>query len=84
MGLPMVFSRIIPGQEEDNVEYLVNNEAGIKAVSAEEIVETASDLFNNPEKLAKMKANCIRVSKPNAAKDIVDFIVSKVEPKGNF
>jgi len=77
-GLPMVVYKTIPGQEEDNVNYLVDNNAGIKAKSIKEIIATVTDLFSKPNKLKEMKDNCLKIQKPNAAVDIADFVVSKI------
>src|SRR3989344_2064822 len=60
-GLPMIVYKTIPGQEEDNINYLVDNNAGIKAKNIREIIETVVDLFSQPDKLKTMKANCQRI-----------------------
>jgi len=77
-NLPMVINNIIPGQEEDNVEYIVKNGAGIRTKNVEETVNIINDLFLNPKKLSAMGKSCKKLAKPNAAKDIVDFVVSKI------
>ncbi len=77
MGLPMVVKRVIPGQEEDNIEYLVENKAGLRVKNIEEMVEKIIDLFSHPEKLAEMKERCKKIAIPKAADDLVDFVVSK-------
>ena len=48
---------------------------------AKKSIEAINKLFSQPEKLEEMKKNCEKVSKPNAAKDLVDFVVSKLQPK---
>jgi len=78
-GLPMIINDIIPGQEEDNVNYVARHGAGIKSSSTEETIEIVNKLFLHPEKLAAMKENCRRIARPDAAKDIVDFVVSKIK-----
>ncbi|MBI3631477.1 MAG: glycosyltransferase [Candidatus Staskawiczbacteria bacterium] len=78
-GLPMIIYRTIPGQEEDNVDYLVKNNAGVKVESAKEIIEAVVELFLQPEKLARMKENCQKIQKPNATENIVDFVVSQTK-----
>ncbi|MEK7665028.1 MAG: glycosyltransferase [Patescibacteria group bacterium] len=75
-GLPMIVNKVIPGQEEDNVDYLVKNGAGIKASKTEEVAGIVIDLFSHREKLALMKENCRKIAKPNATIDIADFVVS--------
>lgn len=76
--LPMIVYKTIPGQEEDNVNYLVSNNAGIKVKNTREIIEIVVDLFSKPYKLEEMKNNCQKLQKPNAATDIVDFVVSQI------
>lgn len=78
-GLPMIVYKTIPGQEEDNVNYLINNKAGIKVKSVREIVEAVVGLFSQPAQLAKMKENCLKIQKPNASEDIADFVVSQIK-----
>lgn len=75
-GLPMIINDIMPGQEQDNVDYLVSCGAGIEAESVEEVVQNIVDLFNQPDKLIKMKENCLKIAKPNAAVELVDFVNS--------
>lgn len=75
-GLPMIINDIIPGQEQDNVNYLVSHRAGIKVKSIEEIIDNVIGLFNQPDKLMKMKENCLKIAKPNAAVELADFVIS--------
>lgn len=77
-NLPMIIDGVIPGQEDDNVEYVVKHGAGIKVNGAREAVNVIVDLLNDEHRLAKMKENCKIIAKPHAAKDIVNFIVSKI------
>jgi len=78
-GLPMIVYKTIPGQEEDNIDYLVKNNAGIKVKTTKQIIETAVDLFLQSDKLAKMKDNCLKISRPDAAENIVDFAVLQIK-----
>ncbi|MBI2049994.1 MAG: glycosyltransferase [Candidatus Staskawiczbacteria bacterium] len=77
-ALPMIVYKIIPGQEEDNVNYLIENGAGTKVESAKEVIKAVVDLFSRPEKLKKMKENCLKIQKPNSAEDIADFVISQI------
>ncbi len=78
-NLPMVFNDIIPGQEEDNVKYVVKQGAGIKAPGSRRPVEAIIKLFSNSKKLEEMKQNCKKLAKPKASEDLVDFIVSEMK-----
>ncbi len=77
-GLPMIVNKTTPGQEEDNVDYLISHGAGIKVKNTEEIIGTVADLFNRSDQLANMKENCRKIAKPNAAEDLVGFIISQI------
>jgi processive 1,2-diacylglycerol beta-glucosyltransferase len=77
-NLPMVINDIIPGQEEDNVNYAEKNGFGIKADSAKEAIKAINELFLQPERLIIMRENCKKIAKPSAAEDLVDFIASKL------
>lgn len=71
-NLPMVINDFIPGQEEDNVKYIINHGAGLEANNTKEAIRFISDLFNSPEKIIKMRENCKKIAKPNASKDLAD------------
>ncbi len=77
-NLPMVINDFIPGQEEDNVKYLVEKGAGLEAKNIKEATKIITDLFLNPEKILEMKENCKKAARPNAAKEIVDFVALKL------
>lgn len=77
-NLPMVFDRVIPGQEEDNSSYASKHGVGIKVNGVKRSIDAINQLFSNSKKLAKMKKNCKKVARPRAAIDLADFIVSKI------
>lgn len=76
-GLPFfVFDPfLIPGQEEKNAEFLVENGIGIRVSSAGELVHHLKMLIETPERLADMSSNAFKCAKPDAA----ERIVSKIE-----
>lgn len=78
-GLPMVINDIIPAQEEDNVDYLIKNKAGIDARSEKSSIDGILKLLFDSSRLQEMKQNCRSIAKPDAAKEIVDFVVSKIK-----
>ncbi|MAF13829.1 MAG: hypothetical protein CMI53_02980 [Parcubacteria group bacterium] len=77
-GLPMVINKVIPGQEEDNVEYLTSKGAAIKANNFNGIVSSVNDLIANPAKLKKMKQVALTIGRPNSAKDLAEFVYKKI------
>lgn len=77
-GLPLVINKVIPGQEEDNVNYLTSKSAAIKAENFDGIIKAVNDLLANSQKLNQMKKVAKEIGRPNSATDLVDFVVSKI------
>jgi len=80
-GLPMVINKVIPGQEEDNLDYLVKNEAAIRATTFDEIIEQVNRLLGDPQKIASMKGNCLKLGRPHSAEALADFVYNKINEK---
>jgi len=76
-SLPMVINDIVPGQEEDNVKYVVLSKVGFECKNQKKCAKIILDLFMG-NKIKELKENIKKLAKPNAAEDIVDFIVSKL------
>ena len=75
--LPMIIINPIPGQEEENAEFLESKGIAIwikKSDNAEEII---NDLLSNTQKLANMRNNTSILSKPNSTKDICDILLHR-------
>jgi processive 1,2-diacylglycerol beta-glucosyltransferase len=77
-GLPMVINKVIPGQEEDNVEYLVSHNAAVKASNVEEIVLAIDGLIGNPNKVAAMKESARSIGRSNSSEKLADFVYEKI------
>lgn len=77
-NLPMMFTDIIPGQEEDNVNYIVKHGAGVKSKNLKKSIYVINELLSHKEKLQKMKDNCKKISKPNAAENLAGVVVAKM------
>ncbi|MDD5772860.1 MAG: glycosyltransferase [bacterium] len=73
-GLPMVIVNPIPGQEESNSRFLVKNGAAVRVDDINELGGTVKMLFNDPEKLQKMKQAALKLAKPMATRDIGNII----------
>jgi len=78
-NLPMIVNDFIPGQEGDNVKYIVSHGAGIEAKNTKKAIKVIINLMSRPEKIVKMKENCRRIAKPNASRDITDFVAKSLE-----
>lgn len=74
--LPMVVINPIPGQEEENAEFLESKGIAVwikKSDNSQEIIEK---LLANKEKLEKMKENTKILAKPNSTDDICKILLS--------
>ncbi len=73
-GLPMIVVDPIPGQEEANSDYILENGAGLKARSLEGLAFKISHLAADPARLARMRDNIRRIARPEAAFSVVDTV----------
>ena len=72
--LPMVVINPIPGQEEENAEFLESKNIAVwikKSDNSKEIIES---LLNNKEKISIMKENTKILARPNSTRDICDIL----------
>ncbi len=74
-GLPMLIINPIPGQEEENAEFLENMEVGIWLKKEDNMTKILQDLFSNPNKLDKMKQNALLIGHRNSTKNICDILL---------
>ena len=77
-GLPILLSGFIPGQEEANVPYVVENGVGAYCDAPDGIAAIVSKWAANDE-LAQMAARARKLGRPRAAYDIVDEIAGLLD-----
>ena len=77
-GLPMVLYSRVPGQEDGNVTYVISEGVGLWAPRADQIVEALKTWLGHPELLRQAAANCRRVARPQAAREIARILGEKV------
>ena len=76
-SLPLIIINPIPGQEEENAEFLESHGVGIwirKHVSHDEIFK---EIFSTPEKLQQMKENTSKLAKKHSTEDICKICLSQ-------
>ena len=78
-GLPMVVVDPIPGQEERNSQFLVNQGIAIRVDDKRHIAHDIDALLNTPEKLAAMRQAALKNGKPMAAENIARLILNGSE-----
>lgn len=73
-GLPMIIINPIPGQEEENAQFLEHSNVGIWLKKQMNITETISNFLSDNEKLKQMKENTKKISNRNSTKDICTIL----------
>jgi UDP-N-acetylglucosamine:LPS N-acetylglucosamine transferase len=80
-NLPIVLSGYVPGQEEGNVTYVVENKVGTLAYDSVELINTLRLLLNpGSELLRQQLENAEHISRPRASFDIAQRILSFLPP----
>jgi processive 1,2-diacylglycerol beta-glucosyltransferase len=74
-GLPMILINPIPGQEDRNVEFLLNNGLAMKTSPTFPVDEAVFQLMVNEWKQQNLREMIKYIGKPNASKDLGDFII---------
>ncbi len=74
-GLPMVIFSPIPGQEERNSDHLLEEGIAIRGNDLTTIAYKVNQLLANPQRLASMRANALRLAQPEAANLIVNTLL---------
>jgi 1,2-diacylglycerol 3-beta-galactosyltransferase len=75
-GLPIVLTGAIPGQEEGNVEFVVEHDVGVLARSPGAVVDALREILApGSPRLEELRANARALSRPEAAFDIARLIL---------
>ena len=75
-GLPMIIINPIPGQEEENAEFLENNGVGVWIRKNDDPNEVIVKFFESDEKFEEMRENTKKLRKINSTKDICEIVLS--------
>lgn len=75
--LPMILANPIPGQEERNVDFFLNNGIALSVTKSFTIEDAIYFLFKSPGRLKSIADRFDVVAKPTATADVADFIISK-------
>ncbi len=79
VGLPMILIEPIPGQEEANADYVVEQGAALKARSVSSLIYKLQSLLSTSQKLKEMSRRALDISHPNAARIVVEAVRSRLE-----
>ena len=75
-NLPMLLVDPIPGHEERNVDFLVNNGMAALITKHFPIDEAVYELFHNPARLKTVRETMHAVAHPDATERLADFVLS--------
>jgi processive 1,2-diacylglycerol beta-glucosyltransferase len=78
-GLPTVLTHPIPGPEERNMQYLVQNGVAIPAEQTDDIPGVVSSLLAQPEKLQEIGRGARDLSRPDAAHSVAQVARALME-----
>ncbi len=73
-GLPMIIYTYLPGQEEGNVAYIVENRAGVYAPGAGRVVKAIREWIEDPARRNETAEACRRLARPDAARTIAKIL----------
>ena len=73
--LPMIIINPIPGQEEENAEFLEKKGIAIWLKRASNTKKIIKELLHNQDKLDEMKKNTVLLAKPDSTKTICNTIL---------
>ena len=75
--LPMIIINPIPGQEEENAEFLESKGIALWIKKDDNIEEVLNNLFSNPKLLEKMRENTKLLAHPNSTQNICEILLKK-------
>jgi len=81
--LPAIIMNPIKGQEDRNMEFLVNCGAAVMATKTFSLEEALYEVLNNQWRLDALKTAVKHLGKPNSTIDLCDFVMGIVKENGN-
>ena len=79
MGLPMIVNAPIPGQEEHNANFLLEQGAALKALDLETLEYRILHLMAHPSKLQDMRTKAKALGRPEAANDVLHTVLGTAD-----
>jgi len=84
VGVPMVFYRPLPGQEEANSRYMTSRGIAIEAVSRSQLITTLEKLLAQPQQLQMLRERSLKLGHPQSSTHIIDILNSRIGPFASF
>lgn len=79
MGLPMIIHAPIPGQEERNADYLLEQGVALKAIDGAGLAYRVCALMSHPARLDAMRQRAQKLGKPEAAQTVLSTVLGALE-----
>ena len=76
--LPLAIFKAIPGQEEQNADYLVRNGMAVRLAKDNTCTETVTELITHPDKLLEMRECVRRCGKGNSCEHIYELALELI------
>jgi 1,2-diacylglycerol 3-beta-galactosyltransferase len=76
MGLPVILYHCLPGQEEGNVQHVVEGGAGVWAPRPHLAVEALARLIHDSDARRRMSAASAALARPQAAHEVADRVAA--------
>jgi processive 1,2-diacylglycerol beta-glucosyltransferase len=76
--LPIIVINPIPGQEEENAEFLENKGVAIWIRKTSDLQKELYNILNDSDKLQTMKINARLLAKKNSTKDICQTLLNNM------
>lgn len=74
-GLPAILMNPIPGQEDRNMEFLVNNGAAMMVTDTFPVDEALYQLLNQEWRIKHLQESISHIGKPNSTRDLCEYII---------
>lgn len=79
--LPMLLVDPIPGHEERNVEFLLNNGMALAVTKTFPVDEAVFNLFVSPSRIGNIRSVMATVAHPDATQKLVEHVMASVPPE---
>jgi 1,2-diacylglycerol 3-beta-galactosyltransferase len=76
-GLPLILYSKMPGQEDGNVDYVVNEQAGVWAPEPEKVVSALRIWVEKPDRRLKVAEKSRQLARPDASRKIARILYEK-------
>lgn len=77
--VPFIIINPVPGQEEENANFLTNNGAAVRIWDSSKALPFIEQFINDDFRIENMKIMQKHIAKPNSTRDIVEIIFNSIE-----